>query len=299
MGSPPLRYTNSGAERHAKSAGESPFTRVAQVRASTLAERHQCVIEAMMKKNRFGDELWLSTESIQVIIGKVNHRRKDSEEDTRGRKLSPCTQAHRRTIQRRIDEVVRLGVLEEKYPANSLVPFRGHLEFRRSATYSLVPEKLTPRRTWDQYRASRPYKKPPQPASVPRQPDPPAPQPLTRGPIPITTPTSSRKLRELTRREREKLSEAILWFMKGDPGVAAYEPCDPNPQCERCEGEGKRKSGTHGLIACDCAVRAVRKGERERMNRKQATEAACRELLIPLDSALETLRLAGHSTEGE
>jgi hypothetical protein len=129
----------------------SPFTRIAQVRASTLAERHRNLIVAMLYKNRFGDELWMSTESVSVVMGRVCYRRKTAETDTRGRRLGSCERISRRAVQRLIDEVVTLGILTQVYDANRRVPYGGGEKFRHTATYRLNPDKLVPRKTHEQY----------------------------------------------------------------------------------------------------------------------------------------------------
>src|SRR5258708_40044091 len=82
----------------------SPFKRIDQVRASTLAERHRNLIVAMLHKNRFGDELWMSTESICVVMGRVCYRREQSGWGThdKPRPLHRCAQISRRTVRRLI-----------------------------------------------------------------------------------------------------------------------------------------------------------------------------------------------------
>jgi hypothetical protein len=127
-----------------------------QVRASDLIERHKRLIIAMLSKNRFGDDLWLSTESLQVIIGRVSRRRKTAGQDTRGRKLGNCERASRRAVQNWIDEAVRDEVLNPVYGPNVWVG-RGpnHRVFRRSATYELNRAKLTRAETYDQWAARK------------------------------------------------------------------------------------------------------------------------------------------------
>lgn len=227
MGHPaPLGYLNSKEPDARKySPAPSPFTRIPQVRASDLALRHRDLIVAMMHRNRFGDELWMSTKSIAVVMGRKCHRKKAGK-DTLGRKLGPCTEAHRRTVQRLIDELVYCrecgsssnahpeghafvprvhggGVLEEVYPANSRVRYRGHLEFRRSATYRLNAYKLVPRLTYEEYRDSRPVTQPKGPQRVNAPQSPPSAKPVA--PVTPIKPATAEKTSRMTRAERKAL----------------------------------------------------------------------------------------------
>lgn len=168
-------YRNSDDRNNAKNALPSPFTRVAQVRASCLPERLKTLLIHMLSKDRFGDALWLSTESLQVMIGRVCHRRKPGV-DTLGRRLGPCDQVSRRSVQKWIDEAAPedgTGVLIRVIDENSWVGHGKARRFRRSATYELNPAKLIPAKSWDEYHAEKIAAKPvprrigPQPSSSP------------------------------------------------------------------------------------------------------------------------------------
>jgi len=215
-------YPKSDAYESEKSS--SPFTRIAQVRASTLAERHRNLIVAMLHKNRFGDELWMSTESVRVVMGRVCYRRKQEPTDTKGRSLHDCEQISRRAVQRLIDEVVALGILTQVYGDNEHVPYGGGRIFRHTATYRLNLDKLVPRKTYDQYveerdraRARgrqahreetqreqaevRPIRKPAQPTE-PLPPAPAAPLPARERPAAA----DARSSRRITRDERTAIA---------------------------------------------------------------------------------------------
>lgn len=209
MASTQRAYRNS--EEFESEKTPSPFKRIDQVRASTLAERHRNLIVAMLHKNRFGDELWMSTESICVVMGRVCYRRKQSGWSTheKPRQLHGCDQISRRAVQRLIDEVVSLGVLTQIYGDNELVPYGGGKKFRHTATYRLNPDKLVARKTHDEYVEQRarararsrqkhreeserehaqaqgdvtPIRKTPQPAETPKSPAPAAPLPVREKP---------------------------------------------------------------------------------------------------------------------
>lgn len=229
-------YTNS------RTSDSGKFARVEMIRASTLAERHRNLLVAMLHKNRFGDELWMSTESICVVMGRVCYRRKIAETDSRGRKLSSCEQISRRAVQRLIDEVVSLGVLTQLYGDNEVVPYGGGKKFRHTATYRLNPDKLAPRKTHDEYAEERdrararnrqahrqeshreesqreqsaptPIRKPSQPAPPPQQPAPAAPLPLREQPAAEKHEHRSSAPR-LTPRQRAELGQRISLYERG------------------------------------------------------------------------------------
>jgi hypothetical protein len=249
-------YTNS------RTSDSGKFARVEMIRASTLAERHRNLLVAMLHKNRFGDELWMSTESICVVMGRVCYRRKIAETDTRGHKLSSCEQISRRAVQRLIDEVVSLGVLTQLYGDNEVVPYGGGKKFRHTATYRLNPDKLAPRKTHDEYVEERdrararnrqahreeshreeshrehgdvtPIRK--QPTAEPRPPAPAAPLPKHEEPAAEKLATAQPKM---TKRECAKFVGDMATLMKGhtrhaeahggyafdlDPGDPRYRP---------------------------------------------------------------------------
>jgi hypothetical protein len=176
MASAIAEYPNTRAPESEKES--SQFTYRARVSASTLPERYRIVVRAMLSTNRFGTELWMSTESICVEIGQVYCRRKTAETDTRGRRLGNCRRISRRAVQRLIDDLTYCsecgkctrdhgsdhafsprveggGVLDEVYEANSHVPYAGGKAFRHTRTYRLNPEKLVPRETREQYAEER------------------------------------------------------------------------------------------------------------------------------------------------
>ena len=178
MASTQRAYLNS--EEYESEKSPSLFTLAAQVRASTLAERHRNLIVAMLLKNRFGTELWMSTASISVAMGRACCRRKKTGWSTHEKphRLGNCKESSRRRVQRLIDDLVYCGacgkstnrhpadhafiprvegggVLDEVYEANSHVSYGGKKEFRHTATYRLNPDKLVPARTYEEYAAER------------------------------------------------------------------------------------------------------------------------------------------------
>jgi len=168
-----------------------------------------------------------------------------------------------RTVQRHIDRLVKLEVLAEVFPANTRIRGRG---FRPSATYTLRPEKLVARQTVEEWEESRsavaPFRPPKQEAKKPAAPTP--------TPARQTVPFTRRKIRQLTTRERAKLIQSITHLMKGrtqhmEIGGYGYDlkPEDPRYRAPLCQ------------------VDAIR--------------VACQNLLIPIESAIEALRLAGFS----
>jgi hypothetical protein len=200
MASPQSAYPNSTARNNAKRAVLSPFNRVAQVRASDLPSRLRELLVAFLSKNQFGDELWLSTESLRVIIGKVS---------ARAEKIS------RRTVQYQIDKLVELTVLEEVYPANSWVSYNGETVFRHTATYKLNADKLKSRLSWGEWRQSMPVKKP---AARTLQPQPVAVEPSPETAAAQTKVSIASSAPKLTTRQRKVLVSRIPAFMRGCKG---------------------------------------------------------------------------------
>jgi hypothetical protein len=201
MASPQSAYPNSTARNNAKRAVLSPFNFVARVRASDLPSRLRELLVAFLSKNQFGDELWLSTESLRVIIGKVS---------VRAEKIS------RRTVQYQIDKLVALEVLEELYPANSWVRYNGETVIRHTATYKLNADKLKPRLSWGEWRQSMPVKKPAARTL--------GPQPVAAEAMPVPSAAEQKKISsasnapKLTTRQRKELVRRIPMFMKGVSG---------------------------------------------------------------------------------
>jgi hypothetical protein len=271
-----LAYPNSDDRNSAKKAPVSPFNRVAQVRASTLSIHLQGLIIAMLKFNRFGDELWASTESLRVVIGQVNRRSRKG----------ACERVCRRTVQHRLHEAMDMGVLEMVYPANSRIRYRGQVVFRHTATYRLNPDKLVPRLTWEEWQQTLPVRKPAagtdcrRPAgsedsaaentsSTPPTSSPQAtassPAQNISGPAPVST-----RIRQLTSRERSRLVEAVAQYMRG----------------HTYSGSGRDGFGSK-LSPGDPQYEAP-------MNLRDAILAACKLHLFPIESAVLALRLAGH-----
>ena len=211
----------------------------------------------MLAKNRFGDELWLSTESLQVMIGRICFRRK-SGTDTLGRHLGSCEQVSRRTVQKWIDDAVTSGVIRELYPANVWVGRERARRFRRSATYELNPVKLVPAKSWDEWHAEKLAAKPaPRRIGPERSSSPPAqqaathtPQPPTAASVPVTPPPMSdsyragRKPRRLTSREGPQLVAKMAELMRGytrhrqlDGYSFALLPEDPRYRAPMSQGK--------------------------------------------------------------
>lgn len=270
-----LAYPNSDHRNSAKKAPASPFNRVAQVRASTLSIHVQGLIIAMLKFNRFGDELWASTESLRVVIGQVNRRSRKG----------ACERVCRRTVQHRLHEALDMGVLEMVYPANSRIRYRGQVVFRHTATYRLNPDKLVPRLTWEEWQQSLPVRKPAAGTDCRRpvgsedsaaennssaQPTS-SPQAAASSPANISGPAPvARHVRQLTSRERSRLVEAVAQYMRGHTH----------------SGSGRDGLGVR-LSPGDPQYEAP-------MNLRDAILAACKLHLFPIESAVLALRLAGH-----
>lgn len=269
-------YPKSDAYESEKSS--SPFTRIAQVRASTLAERHRNLIVAMLYKNRFGDELWMSTESVRVVMGRVCYRRKQEPTDTKGRSLHDCEQISRRAVQRLIDEVVALGVLTQVYGDNEHVPYGGGTKFRHTATYRLNPDKLVPRKTHEQYVEERdrarakgrqihrdqavrdraevaPIRKPSQPQPNPLPPAPAAPLPAREKPAA----TDVRSPRRITRDERTAIAGIYMALRKNgvlhDAAVAGV--------CQELKALGLEPKDVDAALKIALAKKAEQEERRE------------------------------------
>ena len=300
MASTQKAYYNPDERESEKSP--SPFSRRDQIRASTLAERHRNLLVAMLHKNRFGDELWMSTESICVVMGRVCYRRKKGgwSAHEKPRQLSDCEHISRRAVQRLIDEVVELGILTQLYGDNKLVPYGGGKKFRHTATYRLNPDKLVPRKTHDQYVEERdraraqsrqkhreeserekphvqadvtPIRKEPKPSEAPKSPAPAAPLPAREKPA-AEHRSSQRGARKLTPREGPRLVNEMRRLMQGAKGHVGqdrlwieYSPTDPR--------------------------------YRAPMSQENALVAACMNLAIPEEAAREFLKLLPRADLGE
>jgi hypothetical protein len=296
-------YRNSDAHESEKSS--SPFARVDQVRASTLTARHRDLIVAMLHKNRFGDELWMSTESIRVVMGRVCNRRKTTgwSAHQKPRQLHNCEYIHRRTVQRLIDEVVSLGILTQVYGDNERVPYGGGKKFRHTATYRLNPDKLVPRKTHDEYVEERdrgraksrqahreqserdhheaqpeptPIRKPAAPAP-PLPPAPAAPQPARSKPAAEHRGNERPQQPKLTRRESAKFIADMAVLMKG------------------CEGSVQTRGGGTIFVSPTSNPEYYR----PKMSWRDALSEVCKAWKRVPDSVIDALKFWGYHTEGD
>lgn len=271
-------YRETDGQKSPNNTGLSPFSLPALIEYSTLPDRHKRLLKAMLSKNRFGSELWLSTERLQVIIGRICFRRKTGQ-DTRGRVLSSCERIHRRTVQRTIDELAApgVGVLEQVLEANVWVGHGKHRRFRRSATYALRPEKLHRQQTWEEYYAEKPrpqrshesHRSSPSPAQDAAA-SPTSLPPATAAPVPAAAVQqqreTSRPPRRLTSREGPQLVAKVAELMRGYHGTV---------------------NTVSGLVHVDESHPKYRAP----MSQEHALTAACMTLGIPYEAAMEHLKL--------
>jgi hypothetical protein len=306
MASTDAAYRSSDAEESEKTP--SPFTRIAQVRASTLAERHRNLIVAMLHKNRFGDELWMSTESICVVMGRVCVRRKKSgwSNHEKPHQLHNCERISRRAVQRLIDELTYCdrcgksssahssdhnfvprveggGVLDERYEANSHVPYGGGRIFRHTATYRLNPDKLAPRKTYNEYVEERdrarargrqahrdqaerdraevtPIRRKPAQPTEPLPPAPAAPLPARQEPAAADVrSTEARSSRRITRDERTAIAGIYTALRRnGAPHDAAVAGV-----CQQLKALGLEREDVEAALKIALAKKAEQEERRE------------------------------------
>lgn len=138
---------------------------MAQIRASRFSEDVRETVVYMMRKSRSGDELWLATESLQVIVGRPGYTRKRplgkgtrrlASGKTITVKYGPCNRISRRTMQKRIDKAVAEGAIELILADNKWAELPdGSKEFRRSATYRILRENLVARETYEEWNAKK------------------------------------------------------------------------------------------------------------------------------------------------
>lgn len=177
-----------------------------------------------------------------------------------------------RTVQRHIDRLCDLKILKLKHDANKYV----NGSIRRTATYVLheeAGEYLAPSETYQQWkdrnrRAAMPRRKGPQPVGNPSAPPAPEPQTPTQAvAVPIPAPVADRRpLRRLTPREGPKLVSAMAELMRG---YTRHRQLD---------------GYSFDLQPDDRRYRAP-------MTQDKALIAACMALGIPLESAIEHLKL--------
>jgi hypothetical protein len=255
----------------------------------------------MLRFNRFGTELWPATLKVRVAAG-VSYR----------------------TVQRHIDALVGRRVLIEVYPANTMIRGRG---FRRSATYRLDPSVLKPRPTWQQFRDSQPALDPSpvtpiRPQSVRQLP----PSPDEFGEEQERRRQRSRKL---TMQERASLVTLMTSLMTGrakcrlsnrdHQRLARYWEKDRAALSDT----GRGRTGDwqelvriacadlaidhadclHDLVVKDadlwCARLGMPRPEKSAapVDQQSALLEACKRLLIPIEPAIEALKLAGFAIE--
>lgn len=120
----------------------TPFSRVAQVRNSSLPYWQRDKLASLMAKfNATGDDLWMEMESASIVIGRVSTRRE---------------RISRRALHYLFSSLTAAGVLRIKARAGSWMECqdeRGNFQRkkRRTTSYALMPEKLTPRETYQQW----------------------------------------------------------------------------------------------------------------------------------------------------
>ena len=193
-------------------------------------------------------------------------------------KTSKEAQISYRTAQRHLDWLEG-KVLKLKHEANKFyVSGRG---IRRTATYVLHEDAhrwLAPRETAQQWcdqnrRQTAPRKRAQNTSHSSTPPASVAPSPAPQ-PQPVAAAPAAEKLRQLNSRDIRKLAEEIARLMKGHTKIVEV--------------------GGYGYALKPDDPRYVKP-----MSRREAVEAACKLFLIPLESAIHALKLAGYSLSPE
>lgn len=205
-----LRYPNSSSSSSVKPRQSSSAPDLArQIRNSTIPRHLHDVACAGLKFDKFGKEIWASVESLAV------------ETCGRSQKGYPGHLC-RRTVQSHLRQLVKLEVWEEAIPAGSPVRYNGERMFRRTATYRVNFEKITPRETREQYQAKQVVVMPRPSRSArsssfdlpPAQKAEPQIQPGAST-APAVAPPVSKPGPALTTRQRAELGRRIPWFQHG------------------------------------------------------------------------------------
>jgi hypothetical protein len=259
-------YRNSEELKSGNFAPSQPSPLVRRIDSSRLPGRLSRTLRCLVVVSRQGPDFWASTFAVRIESG-VSYR----------------------TVQRHIDELERMKVLQKKHEANSFVPGFG---MRRTCTYALHPEAgkhLAARETFSQWRdrnrRNAPSRFRPQRAShssrvtgttAQQSPAKPTPVPITAAEVPSksASATHERAPRSLTPREGRNLVKAVQERMEGIT--------------ERVQVDGL----SYRLKPDDPRYFAP-------MSEESALVSACMALGIPYDSAKEHLkRCRKPETEG-
>lgn len=165
-----------------------------------------------------------------------------------------------RTAQRHVDKLVEMKVLKLEHEANVYLRGRG---FRRSATYTLNLDAIRRRQTWREWQDTLP-------SVVPIRPDKPAAK-KDQAPEPAAAAAPKpRKLPQLTSRQRKELVQGVTWHMKGNTrGEFGTPLAEDHPKYRRP------------------------------LDQYEAIVETCKELGIPIESAIDALKLAGWTMQNK
>ncbi len=159
MGSTQRSYRNSAFLQ----SGNPRFL-VDKVRASRFSQDVIDTVVCLMKNNPAGDDMWLSTESLQVIAARPTYTRKRTGSSGTRRRADgkiievhygPCHRVSRRTMQKRIDRAVEEKAIRVIWEANTPKAKTGLEIHRPSATYAVIAENMIPRETWEEWNAKK------------------------------------------------------------------------------------------------------------------------------------------------
>jgi hypothetical protein len=256
MASHATAYDSTGELKSAKFGPPLPSPLVRRIDASRLPGRLARTLRCMVIASQQGPDLWASTFAVSIEAA-VSYR----------------------TVQRHIDELERRRVLKKKHDANSFVG----KSIRRTATYTLHGEaekQLEPRQSYVEWKACNRRQAPsrfrPRQVAHSSQPSPtsqeaPAPRPVA--PPADAHRSTERPLRRLTPREGPKLVSEMRRLMRGITKVSG-------------EGFPLPSSAKHAwdMEPSDPRYRAP-------MSQENALVAACMNLGIPYESAVEHLKL--------
>jgi hypothetical protein len=178
MASPASSYRESTEPQSGKA---SRFQLPSQVQSSSLPPRLRNTLSCILKHDRFGTQLWVSVTRTRVEAG-------------------VC----RRTVQYHLRKLEKLNVLSLVHPANSYIG----REFRRSATYRVNQEYLSPRQTWQDYENKRAADHRSSQRSRQQKE---SPKPSAPGPVPVSSaPTQSHRASQRPMRGLRKGEVKVL-----------------------------------------------------------------------------------------
>jgi len=286
MASAAQSYRDSSAQQSGKNAGDARYYLLANADHSTLPPSRRAVLHALLKRERYGNRLWVSVARIKVETGyclrTVQYALRDLER--RRRALNQTAPANTLVVKVRVKQTGQiLEVAEDVARAmqnEGAAAVIGKPEFRRSATYCANPEALTPRKEWQGYVAAK------------------------------TVGSQHRSTRRAEHTAQAKESPRV-----GSEGPALVNPSPDPQQATTCrsrargsprkltprEGPELVKEMTSLMRGCTMVVSQFSglgqtlkpddPGYRAPMSQENALIAACMTLGIPLESAREHLKL--------